>query len=97
MFTKRIIPCLDVKGGRVVKGVNFVDLIDAQQELHVPILCYTDKVTARTWFYIVTDKLFVKWYKPFGASVVESTAKAGTVAQTAGSVTTGISRCGIPL
>lgn len=29
MFTKRIIPCLDVKNGRVVKGVNFVDLIDA--------------------------------------------------------------------
>src|SRR5215470_4790418 len=25
----RIIPCLDVKGGRVVKGVNFVDLVDA--------------------------------------------------------------------
>ena len=29
MLTKRIIPCLDVTGGRVVKGVNFVDLIDA--------------------------------------------------------------------
>ena len=29
MFTKRIIPCLDVHGGRVVKGVNFVNLIDA--------------------------------------------------------------------
>ncbi len=29
MLTKRIIPCLDVKGGRVVKGVSFVDLIDA--------------------------------------------------------------------
>ena len=29
MFTKRIIPCLDVKSGRTVKGVNFVDLIDA--------------------------------------------------------------------
>lgn len=29
MLTKRIIPCLDVHGGRVVKGVNFVDLIDA--------------------------------------------------------------------
>lgn len=29
MFTKRMIPCLDVKNGRVVKGVNFVDLIDA--------------------------------------------------------------------
>ena len=26
MFTKRIIPCLDVKNGRVVKGVNFVVL-----------------------------------------------------------------------
>lgn len=29
MFTKRIIPCLDVKDGRVVKGINFVDLKDA--------------------------------------------------------------------
>jgi cyclase len=29
MLTKRIIPCLDVDGGRVVKGVSFVDLIDA--------------------------------------------------------------------
>ena len=29
MFTKRIIPCLDVNNGRVVKGVNFVNLKDA--------------------------------------------------------------------
>lgn len=29
MLTKRIIPCLDVRNGRVVKGVNFLDLIDA--------------------------------------------------------------------
>ena len=29
MLTKRIIPCLDVKDGRVVKGINFVNLIDA--------------------------------------------------------------------
>ena len=29
MLTKRVIPCLDVKDGRVVKGVNFVDLVDA--------------------------------------------------------------------
>ncbi|HAF25989.1 MAG TPA: imidazole glycerol phosphate synthase subunit HisF [Lachnospiraceae bacterium] len=29
MHTKRIIPCLDVKDGRVVKGVNFINLIDA--------------------------------------------------------------------
>jgi cyclase len=29
MLTVRVIPCLDVKDGRVVKGVNFVDLVDA--------------------------------------------------------------------
>src|ERR1700732_1883857 len=29
MFKVRVIPCLDVKDGRVVKGVNFVDLADA--------------------------------------------------------------------
>ncbi len=29
MLTKRVIPCLDIDNGRVVKGVNFVDLIDA--------------------------------------------------------------------
>lgn len=29
MLSKRIIPCLDVKNGRVVKGINFVDLRDA--------------------------------------------------------------------
>lgn len=39
----------------------FVDLIDAQQELHIPILCYTDKITLRTWFYIVTDKYIYKY------------------------------------
>ena len=29
MLKKRIIPCLDVNKGRVVKGINFVNLIDA--------------------------------------------------------------------
>ena len=29
MLSKRIIPCLDVTAGRVVKGVNFVELRDA--------------------------------------------------------------------
>ena len=29
MLTKRIIPCLDVKLGRVVKGVQFLDHVDA--------------------------------------------------------------------
>ena len=35
MFTKRIIPCLDVKNGRVVKGVNFVDLRDAGDPVEI--------------------------------------------------------------
>ena len=35
MHTKRIIPCLDVKGGRVVKGVNFVDLKDAGDPVEI--------------------------------------------------------------
>ena len=29
MLTKRIIPCLDIRNGRVVKGVNFIDFRDA--------------------------------------------------------------------
>lgn len=35
MLTKRIIPCLDVNNGRVVKGINFVNLIDAGD----PVAC----------------------------------------------------------
>ena len=35
MYTKRIIPCLDIRTGRVVKGVNFVDLRDAGDPVEV--------------------------------------------------------------
>lgn len=35
MLTKRIIPCLDVHNGRVVKGINFVNLVDAGD----PVAC----------------------------------------------------------
>ena len=35
MFTKRIIPCLDVHNGRVVKGVNFVNLQDAGDPVEI--------------------------------------------------------------
>lgn len=35
MLSKRIIPCLDVKDGRVVKGVNFVDLRDAGDPVEI--------------------------------------------------------------
>ncbi len=37
MLAKRIIPCLDVTNGRVVKGVNFVDLVDAGDPVEAAI------------------------------------------------------------
>ena len=51
MLKTRIIPCLDVKDGRVVKGINFVDLRDAGDPVEVAKayneagadeLCYLD-------------------------------------------------------
>ncbi len=48
MITKRIIPCLDVKNGRVVKGVNFEGLSDVSSpcpwENFIPILLPTSFV-----------------------------------------------------
>ena len=38
MLTKRIIPCLDIKEGRTVKGVNFVDIRDAGDPVELGIL-----------------------------------------------------------
>ena len=35
MYAKRIIPCLDVHNGRVVKGVNFVNLRDAGDPVEI--------------------------------------------------------------
>ena len=35
MITKRIIPCLDVKNGRVVKGVNFAGLQDMAAPIEI--------------------------------------------------------------
>ncbi len=37
MLAKRIIPCLDVTGGRVVKGINFVNLVDAGDPVEAAI------------------------------------------------------------
>ena len=52
MFTKRIIPCLDVKGGRVVKGVNFVDLKmpEIRLRLRLPM---TPQEQMRLFFWIL--------------------------------------------
>lgn len=42
MLTKRIIPCLDIKDGRTVKGINFVDLRDAGDPVELAAI-YADK------------------------------------------------------
>ena len=38
MLTKRIIPCLDIKDGKTVKGINFENLIDAGNPVELAIL-----------------------------------------------------------
>ena len=53
MLTKRIIPCLDVKDGRVVKGINFVDLIDAGDPVEAAKL-YNDEGADELVFLDIT-------------------------------------------
>lgn len=53
MFTKRIIPCLDVNKGRVVKGVNFVDLKDAGDP--VEIAKHMMQQEQMSWFFWISQ------------------------------------------
>ena len=53
MITKRIIPCLDVKGARVVKGVNFLDLSDVSSPVELGKL-YSDSGADELVFYDIT-------------------------------------------
>ncbi|MCL2760519.1 MAG: imidazole glycerol phosphate synthase subunit HisF [Desulfuromonadales bacterium] len=53
MLTKRIIPCLDVKGGRVVKGVQFVGLRDAGDPVEVAEI-YNDQGADELTFLDIT-------------------------------------------
>ena len=39
---KRIIPCLDVDKGRVVKGTNFIDIVDAGDPVEICLLYTSD-------------------------------------------------------
>ncbi len=77
MFPVRIIPCLDVTGGRVVKGVNFVDLIDAGDPVEqaktydaqgADELCFLD-ITAssddRGILYDMVDRVAQHCFMPF--------------------------------
>lgn len=49
MFTKRVIPCLDVNEGRVVKGVNFVNLM--MRETRFQLVLLMEKQGQMNWFF----------------------------------------------
>lgn len=53
MITKRIIPCLDVKDGRVVKGTNFLNLADVSSPVKLAEF-YTDSGADELVFYDIT-------------------------------------------
>ena len=53
MITKRIIPCLDVKNGRVVKGVNFEGLHDVSSPIELAEY-YTKSGADELVFYDIT-------------------------------------------
>ncbi|MCL1828118.1 MAG: imidazole glycerol phosphate synthase subunit HisF [Oscillospiraceae bacterium] len=53
MLTKRIIPCLDVRGGRVVKGVNFKDIKDVEDPVELAEF-YNKKGADELVFYDIT-------------------------------------------
>ena len=53
MITKRIIPCLDVKDGRVVKGVNFLGLRDVNSPVELAAY-YSDCGADELVFYDIT-------------------------------------------
>ena len=76
-FPVRIIPCLDVTGGRVVKGVNFLDLVDAGDPVEQAIaydaqgadeLCFLD-ITAtsdnRGILHNMVDRVAQQCFMPF--------------------------------
>jgi len=73
MHTKRIIPCLDVKAGRVVKGTNFVDLRDAGDPVEL----------AATYDIEGADELV---FLDITASVEERKAMLDVINKTAGEV-----------
>ncbi len=87
MHTKRIIPCLDVKDGRVVKGVNFVNLRDAgdpadvaaaydkagaDEVVFLDITASSDgRATQLEWVRQVAGKVFIPFTVGGGIRTVE--------------------------
>ena len=70
MFTKRIIPCLDVNNGRVVKGVNFVDLKDAGDPVIVGA-AYGQAGANELVFLDITATVFIPFTVGGGIRTVE--------------------------
>lgn len=73
MITKRIIPCLDVKDGRVVKGVNFKDLGDVENPVTLGKY-YSDNGADELVFYDITAsfeerKLFTDILKQVASTI----------------------------
>ena len=62
MITKRIIPCLDVKNGRVVKGVNFEGLSDVSSPVELGKY-YSDNGADELVFYDITASSEGRTYK----------------------------------
>ena len=78
MYTKRIIPCLDVKDGRVVKGINFVDLKDAGDKAGADELVFLDitassdnRATVADMVRRVAEKVFIPFTVGGGIRTVE--------------------------
>ena len=67
MLAKRIIPCLDVKDGRVVKGVNFVNLRDAGDPVELAALYDREGADELVfWIYRLRLRAGQRWKKSFG-------------------------------
>ena len=72
MITKRIIPCLDVKDGRVVKGTKFKDLNDVSSPVELAKF-YTDAGADELVFYDITASAEGR---PIDIGMVEAVARA---------------------
>ena len=74
MLKNRIIPCLDVKNGRVVKGINFLDLKDAGDPVEQAKI-YSDGGADEICFLDITasnetEIQFMKWLKEHRRNVL---------------------------
>ena len=58
--TKRIIPCLDVDDGRVVKGIKFVDIKDAGDPVEVAKRYNDQGADEITFLDIIIEPLFIE-------------------------------------